>query len=268
MIIILTVTLINKNDLEIRYDDMVHKMNCYWKKIESLNVSMSNNGLLDNNLLDKPLDKKNRIAIITYENRKNLKYIELHNKNIAKYCKKWGYHYLFYDKCEHNIYWCKMYLVLNALNTGKYDYVMWLDSDTIIKNSNMSLDLIVNMYSSDIYVTIDNGKSIYNAGVFIIKNSPIGISYMEDCIKQYNKKCLDATNNKLKGEWAGMCYEQGVMNELIFKKYYINTTCLPKYIVYNKNIDKTMKTCTVNTFILHLYASAEDLRTECFLRFV
>lgn len=187
--------------------------------------------------------------------------------NMSNYCKKWNCDYLFYDKCEYNVYWCKMYLVLDALKTGKYEYVMWLDSDTIVKNSNISLDSIVNMYSSDIYITMDNGRSIYNAGVFMIKNSPIGISYMEDCIKQYDKKCLDS-DNKLKGAWAGMCYEQGVMNDLIFKKYHRYTTCLPKYLVYNIGIDKTIKVCNTNTFILHLCGSTDDLRTACFSRFI
>ncbi len=65
-----------------------------------------------------------------------------------------------------------------------------------------------------------------------------------------------------------MCYEQGVMNELIFKKYYMYTTYLPKHLVHNKGIDKTMKACNTNTFILHLYGSTDDLRTACFLRLI
>jgi hypothetical protein len=257
IIIVFILILINSEDMEYYYNDIKFFAKCDWKK----------NYLLNNNMLDKPLVKKNKIAIITFENRKGDEYVDLHNKNITAYCDKWNYKYLFYDQCAHNVYWCKMYLVLDALKSGNYDYVMWMDSDSIIKNDTMSLDSIVNKYSSDIFVNIDGGDSVYCAGVFIIKNSPIGISYMEDCIKQNNKKCL-TTDNKLKGSWAGLCYEQGVMNKLIFDKYYNNTTCLPQYIVHNTGIDDTLKTCNTDTFILHLYGSKNETRAKCFSRFV
>jgi hypothetical protein len=250
-------TLITCTNLNLHYDDIRHFAECKFKK----------NYLLNNNLLDKPLEKSNKIAIVTFENRNDLEYVNQHNQNITEYCKKWNYEYIFYDKCIHNIYWCKLYIVLDVLKTGKYDYVMWMDSDTIIKNSLISLDSIINKYSSDIYVNLDGGLSVFCAGVFIIKNSPIGISYLEDCIKLNNKKCM-TSDKKLNGLWAGLCYEQGVMNKLIFDKYYNYTTCLPKYIVYNEWISEDMLTCDKDTFILHIYGSPNELRSKCFKRFL
>lgn len=256
VILIFILTLINFDDFDFYYNDTKFFIQSDWKK----------NYLLNNNILDKPVEKVNKCAIVTFENRKD-EYVNLHNQNVINYCKKWNYEYLFYDKCIHNVYWCKIYLVLDALKSGKYDYVLWMDSDSIIKNPTISLDAIVNRYSSDIFVNLDNGNSVYCSGVFIIKNSPIGISYLEDCIKLNNKNCL-TNNNKLKGRWAGLCYEQGVMNKLIFEKYYKNTTCLPKYIVFNEGIDDSMKTCNKDTFILHLFGSPNNLREKCFSRFV
>jgi hypothetical protein len=257
IIIVVILSLINSESFEIYYNDTKHFMKSDWK----------HNFLLNNNMLSKPTEQINKFAIITYENRKDVEYITLHNKNMTEYCKKWNYDYLFYDQCIHNVYWCKMYLVLDALKTGKYDYVLWMDSDAIIKNSNISLDSIVNKYSSDIYVNFDNGKSVFCAGVFMIKNSPIGIAYLEECIKQNNKKCL-TENNQLKGIWAGLCYEQGIMNELIFQKYYKYTTSLPRYLVLNRGITDTLETCDEDAFILHLYGSPNDARVKCFSRFV
>ena len=257
VIIIIILSLVNSADFEFYYNDSKYFIQSDWKK----------NYLLNNNVLDKPLDKTNKFAIITFENRKDAEYIDLHNKNVSAYCKKWNYDYLFSDNCVHNMYWCKIYLVLDALKSGKYDYVLWMDSDAIIKNSSMSLDSIVNRFNSDIFVNLDNGNSVYCAGVFIIKNSPVGISYLEDCIKLNDKKCL-TKDNKLKGRWAGLCYEQGAMNKLIFEKYYKYTTCLPKHIVFNEHIDESMNTCNEDTFIIHLYGSPNDLRAKCFSRFV
>jgi hypothetical protein len=257
MIVMIIINWIKSPNFEIYYNDTKYFIQSDWKK----------NYLLNNNLLDKPLEKSNKIAIITFENRKDIEYINLHNKNLTEYCKKWNYDYLYYDKCIHNVYWCKIYLVLDALKTGKYDYVMWMDSDTIIKNPLLSLDGIVNRYSSDIFVNLDNGSSAYCSGVFIIKNSMAGKSYLEDCIKLNNKNCLSETNEII-GSWAGMCYEQGVMNKLIFEKYYKNTTCLPRYVVLNDAIDEKMTICDYDTFIIHLFASKNDLRQKCFLRYV
>jgi hypothetical protein len=257
LIIAIILILNNIDNIKHHYNDVKYFTRCDWKK----------NYLLNNNMIDKPLVKNNKIAIITFENRKDAEYIDLHNKNVSAYCDKWNYKYLFYDHCVHNIYWCKMYLVLDALKSGNYDYVMWMDSDSVIKNNNISLDSIVNKYSSDIFVNLDGGDSVYCAGIFIIKNSPIGIAYIEDCIRHNTKECL-TDNNNLKGIWAGLCYEQGIMNQLIFDKYYNNTTCLPQYLVYNVAIDETLKSCNLDTFILHLYGSQNKFRTKCFSRFV
>lgn len=252
--------LINADYSQFYYNDILFKIKSTWYAFF--------NSLISNNLLDKPTNKINKIAIITFENRKNLEFIDLHNKNITEYCKKWNYDYLFYDQCENNVYWCKMYFVLDALKTGKYDYVVWLDSDTIIKNLNQSLDFIVNKYNSDIFVSTDNGYSAFCAGIFIIKNSPIGISFMEECIDSKSEKCDIINKSTLRGLYSGLCYEEGIMNNLIMEKYHKNTTCLPKYYVYTDKITETNNLCDIDTFILHLGMSDHNLRAKCFKKFV
>lgn len=260
IIIAFILTLINVKDIEFYYQDIKYATKVQWHKLF--------NSLSNNNLLDKPTEKTNKIAFVTFENRKEDEYINIHNSNIKAYCEKWNYDYLFYDTCIHNVYWCKMHFVLDALKSGKYDYVVWLDSDTIIKNKNISMDLIVNKYSSDIFVSTDGGLAAFCAGVFIIKNSPIGISFIEDCINSQSNSCTIESENKLRGLWAGMCYEQGVMNMLIFNKYFKYTTCLPSHIIHNGYITDKNKMCDIDTFILHLYISNNDLRAKCFKRFI
>ena len=220
-----------------------------------------NSKLLNNNLINNT-NKNNRILIITFDNRPNIEYIKLHNKNLQDYCNKWGYEYQYYNTCEYNVYWCKIYLVLQLLNTNKYDYIMWLDSDTIIKNPNIELNSIINNYHSDIFIGHDknNYLTILNAGVFIIKNSDIGKTFLKDCIKSFNKKkCLETNLGKLNGMWAGICYEQGIMNLLIINKYYNHTTLLPDYLINNSY------ECKNEVFIMHLYGATEQERKNCFI---
>lgn len=216
-------------------------------------------GLLDNNKLLVPKRGKSRVLIVTFDDRPNVGYIAKHNENLQRYADKWNYTYKFYSRCEYNVYWCKLHLVLDELESDQYDYVMWLDSDTFIKNFDIDLNDILNSYSSDIFVGSDNHAfmSIVNAGVFIIRNSDVGKQFLEDCIDTIDKRCID-NDNKLNGIWAASCYEQGLMNLLIDSKYSAFTTILPNNILYNSY------KCQNNTFIMHLYGATSEERLQCF----
>ncbi len=234
----------------IRYND-----NKYFKKFKEIIISK----LKLNNKLSVPNIKKNKILIITYDNRPNLEYIKLHNENLIQYCKNMDFDYKFYDSCKYNNYWCKIYLLLNELQTNNYDYVMWMDSDTYIFNMDINLSDIFNKYSSDIFIGSDNNPiyDLTNAGVFAIKNTNEGIQFLTDCINSLNIKCKKP-NGELNGEWAATCYEQGIMNILIADKYFNNTTVLTNDIIFNYN------RCNNNVFIMHLYASSNIYRQKCF----
>jgi hypothetical protein len=148
---------------------------------------------------------------------------------------------------------------LDALKTNNYDYVVWLDSDTVIKNFNIDIGDIFNMFSSDIFVGSDNNLKygLINAGVFAISNSDIGKNFLSECIQYINQDCFNS-DGTLKGKWAGTCYEQGIMNILIHDKYYLYTTVLSNKIIFNYNV------CSSNVFIMHLYASTPESRVSCF----
>jgi len=228
----------------------------YFKRFTN-NKIMDN--LLDNNKLAVPKRGKNRILIITFDDRPNVGYIAKHNENLQRYADRWNITYKFYDKCDYNVYWCKLHLVLDELESDKYDYVMWLDSDTFIKNMDIDLNDVLNGYSSDIFMGSDNHvfMSITNAGVFIIKNTDIGIQFVKDCINTLDKGCM-MDDNTLRGIWAASCYEQGMMNIMIDKKYSQYTTMLPNNIIYNSTI------CNNSTFITHLYGATPEERLQCF----
>jgi hypothetical protein len=227
----------------------------YLTKVPFDNISP----LLNNNLLKNPNKIKNKILIITFDDRNKEPFVIEHNKNVKQYVNKWGYEYKFFDTCNHPVYWCKIYMLLDELNTNKYDYVMWLDSDTVIKRSDIFLDDILNKYNSDIFIGDDNAHYWYvlNSGVFIIKNSTIGRQFLQDCINNFDKKnCLK--DGKLLGMWGGSCYEQGIMNLLILEKYYKYTTLLPKNIIYNS------EKCSNNVFVMHNYGQTSSSRFNCF----
>ena len=241
----------NHSNMKILNDDVNYYKKFYKsKKIENLT---------NNNKLNSINAKKNSILFITFDNRENQDYVKIHNSNINKYVKKFGYEYSYINHCDKNLYWCKIHLVLEALKTKKYDYVVWLDSDTVIKNFTIDIGDIFNMFSSDIFIGLDNNSNydLANAGVFAIANTNVGISFLIECIEYVNKDCFNP-NNTLKGKWAASCYEQGIMNILIYDKYYPNTTVLTNKVIFNYNV------CSNDVFIMHLYASTPASRVSCF----
>lgn len=241
----------NLIDLKISINDLQYR--------DKFHNSKKINGLINNNKLPSMIKKKNRILFITFDNRKNQEYLKIHNSNLNEYVKKFKYEYKYYSYCDKNVYWCKIYLVLEALKTNNYDYVVWLDSDTIIKNFNIDIGDIFNMFSSDIFVGSDNHTKldIINSGIFAIANSQKGMEYLSDCINYINSDCLNQ-DGTLKGKWAASCYEQGVMNILIYDKYYLYTTVLTNRIFFNYSV------CSDDVFIMHLYDSKPNLRVNCF----
>ena len=82
-------------------------------------------------------------------------------------------------------------------------------------------------------------------------------------IKGYNYEQIVLQNNKEQGMWAGECYEQGVMNELLKNKYknnvYIDYNSLfYNKIHYNKNFDYSNK----KLFFLHLAGHSSSQRNN------
>lgn len=221
--------------------------------------SLINNNKKNITELSKPY-LKYKIAFITFENREE-EYINLHDINVKKYCDKWKYDYHRIKENNSNLspYWYKVLLVSEIIESDKYDYVFWMDSDTIINNFNIDLgEDILHKYNSDIFVASDNIKyDIVNAGLFVVKNSETGKQFIKDWLNLYLPMC-EKGNGKLKGVWAMTCYEQGTLNKLIVDKYNKNTTLL------NNNLFKNSVHCDNKDFITHLYANNSHNREKCF----
>ena len=110
------------------------------------------------------------------------------------------------------------------------------------------------------------GLVIYCAGVFFIKNSEVGKNFISDCIKYLkdHPKCI--VNNKEQGMWAGICYEQGVMNTLLKEKYKEYVYVDNKYdIIYTPISNMNTKT---SALILHLAGSKNQKRYEVFKNYL
>ena len=202
-----------------------------------------------------------RFAVVTLETR-DLTLLPYHNKNITDYCNRHGYDYFFLDKYENElelpIYWKKIQVVKEMLEKN-YDYVVWMDSDTMICNYDIRFEQIVvpgkSIYMGEHFPIM---KDNYNAGFFIIQNNKVGHQFLSDCIFTYlnRKECQKDGEYGLHGGWSGKCFEQGVMNELI-KTAYKNDF----YILGYENVINTTFAIT-DTFVLHLFSGLDKTKNE------
>lgn len=107
-------------------------------------------------------------------------------KSILSYCLRHNYTAYIYRKAiYHGIHptWHKPKAILNHL--AKHSAMVWLDADTLILQQQSNIfELILGKNSKIFHISRDLTESSptpYNAGVFIIKNSPWGFDLLESC---------------------------------------------------------------------------------------
>jgi hypothetical protein len=101
------------------------------------------------------------------------------------------------------------------------------------------------------------------AGVFFVKNTKTGVDFLKSCLQTFieRKRCRSFSGRlRLSGRWAGECYEQGIMNELLKRPpyeevfelipsnhvvhmssiYYMDIPCLILHLFLNKEVAITI----------------------------
>jgi hypothetical protein len=161
-------------------------------------------------------------AILQYDNRpltEEFKQLQMINQ---MYCNLHGYKYIFYkDGCNLPPYWCKVYYTQQLLKDETITGVLWLDMDAVV-HTIFPISFFMKPGKS-FYYTSDPPvwDGVFNAGVWMVKNTVDGRSIIDAWMKLYHPKdwTYDGTHWKSVGNWAGTTYEQGSFVEWILPKY-------------------------------------------------
>lgn len=279
LLILLCVFTFNKNN--IYNHDLKYFSKKIYKKIKGQHIIDNKNDVVNggvNGVVNEKINEKinkDRILIITCDNRPELDFVKLHNKSFEKYVKIHSdVDYKFYTDCgKENIYWSRLFLIRNLMLQNKYRWIGWVDSDTMVIDYDFDIkDYLYNKQSANMHITIADDNRPYkvgiNSGIFFIKNSEIGFNFIVDVINQYklNKDCRDLSNNII-GMFAGVCYEQAQMELQIQNKYKNNTNIISKNIVICTKDDISYKTDAL-PFIYHLIATKTEKRNEIFKKLI
>lgn len=132
-------------------------------------------------------------------------------KNKTPYCEKHKYDLIFRDRNfeTQNFGFEKINIINKALNSNKYDWVMWLGCDALITNHCIRIeDRIDENY--DLIISSDSNWKI-NADSFIIKNSENG--------KRFLNAITESQEEYIKNEY----FEQAAMINFMEKEWFKNS---------------------------------------------
>ena len=127
------------------------------------------------------LAKKVKIGVCTMsigEDYKRITRYALANKIL--YCKKHGYDLIEDDSIyreDKPIPWSKLLLMLKYL--PKYDYIVWIDSDILIMNSNITLESLIQKYPKH-DIICGNDNKMMNTGFLFVKNTKFSKNFLKD----------------------------------------------------------------------------------------
>jgi hypothetical protein len=119
------------------------------------------------------LPQKICITSIWTPNQQELATITVSNK--VHYCKHRNYSGAFLLKTSPFSIWDMVFSINGLLESNLYQYIMWCDNDTLFTNFHKRIEDLIDD-QSDFFICTDESKQ-FNAGVYIIKNSPSGIDF-------------------------------------------------------------------------------------------
>ena len=133
-------------------------------------------------------------------------------KNMGDYCKKHNYDFIVdnsVDDKQRDCPWYKIKLLLKILEAGIHDIVVWIDADSHIMNSRITLESIMTKYmgDKDILLSREVGN-ILNTGVMFVKNSEFCKMILE---KTWDNK-MEFRSDLHEQASLGALYEENIDN--------------------------------------------------------
>jgi hypothetical protein len=212
--------------------------------------------------------KKLRVAMLQLEDRDDPFFNWCMNIN-KEYCKNHDIDYIFFKSGPDTMpaYWAKVQVVLDIMNLGKHDLVIWMDSDAFVYKNKVD---VRNFFSSDskhsMVIAGDPpqwGNPVFMAAVWAVKNDSIGRKIMNEWMTHYKSEYWEKlTNGKWRskrGAWAGINYEQGSFAQAILPKYTKAIKSLNWYILHETNCKNPHADC----WSIHLPGAIRQVRQPC-----
>ena len=189
------------------------------------------------------------------------------------YAKNMGYDFKavigrLLDKDKYMPHYDRYKLLLDCMLNEKYKYILYIDSDAYVQNSEQKIEHFIDMMepedillaSSDCGITKERRTIPINSGVLLIKNCEKSINLCKDILSEqpecYMNKCSCIGKNPIK------YFDQCVIDRLNIYHKYIKILPYGVLQLFNRNINEcTGKIDTSKpNFIFHLPGGTENDR--------
>jgi hypothetical protein len=175
--------------------------------------------------------------------------------NKRKYCEKHGYeHIIAKDNFAFkHLGFEKLDFIKKTLQTGKYDWVFWCGSDTMITNYDIKLEHLIGDTNDPYCMIIAPDVWDWNSDSMLFKNDPKTIAFLELIISRYDKY-VDADGNPysnnayLKDGCVVAWGEQAALIEECKGKFF-SPELKPEYKDFVKEVPQKM----MNSYLYSLY---------------
>ncbi|KAF2132807.1 glycosyltransferase family 34 protein [Dothidotthia symphoricarpi CBS 119687] len=199
----------------------------------------------------KPL----RVALMTFVTEQR-SYLHVSLKNKDHYARRHG-HDLIVDYEAHSdrgVMWWKYTMAERAVKSGKYDWIWWLDFDTLITNTATKITDIIeeelnnatNLDAIDFLLTKDcNGL---NAGSFLLRGHERSIKFFDDARTMFDKAKKEETNMSEQDCMSKLLKEDQATSDMAHFVPQWKLNAFPEEIAC---YDESKKGWEQGTFVLH-----------------
>jgi len=207
--------------------------------------------------------KKPNFAVVMFANI--IKPNSIYENSISEfyqYADVHGYEFFFYNKrydTQTNLFYMKLHALIETivvgLKTKKFDWIFWVDSDTVLTNPNIKLETFIPL-DNNIHFIAAADKNGLNAGIFLIRVHSWSLNFLMQSISYqhyYPKEKLEFSDQTSMNNV--LCRGEEDEHYVIVPQQWFN-----KYHHYRKNGD----------FLLHFAGrkdkngEAKDVREEVY----
>jgi len=97
--------------------------------------------------------------------------------NKIEYCRKHNYKGILQNQTWNYLGFDKIIFIDNLLSSNEYDWILWVDNDTLFTNFNQKIENLIDE-NYHFIICADYGGDV-NAGVFLVRNSKQGKEYIK-----------------------------------------------------------------------------------------
>jgi hypothetical protein len=218
-----------------------------------------------------------KIAVVSVFDHKYSELAKFSVKNKQAYCKKHGYDFYYFDTTLDSTRptnWSKILAIQKILETSNYDWIWWVDIDTLIMNFEYKLEFIIDNNYEMIFTK--NSRSHLGTSSCFFKNTDLVKCFLLDSY-QLEKPYLKNINVHehgyeqqsfkliLENEQKYTSLIKFICQRICNSAYHVNDSDVQMHDINLNDLDDIYK---IGDFVIHFCGISLDKKLSIFLNYL